>query len=283
MWCLEKWIGNMAETVVKKDKKLKPTPTENLKPPKGFQFTPERAHQAQRILKRYPQGAQGSGVIPLLRLAQEQNGGWLSPDCLEYVAGYIQMSVLKVWEVASFYTQFNLHPVGKHVVQICRTTPCWLRGAEQLTKTCLKHLNIGLGHTTPDQNFTVMEVECLGACANAPMVQINDDYYEDLDENQMLKILEALKRGDPIQPGSQQGRKGAEPHTEPLELENPVGPAGFKGIKSHQNKEKAAGKDKDTDKDKDKSKDKDKAKGAVKVTAQQEKHKDKHQAKEGVQ
>ena len=148
-----------------------------------FAFTAETMAKAQEIMARYPEGRQGSAMIALLDLAQRQNGGWLPGEAIEYVANVLDVAPIRAYEVASFYTMFNLKPVGKHFIQVCRTTPCWLCGSDDLTKACLDTLGVGLGETTEDGQFTVIEVECLGACANAPMVQINDDYYEDLSRD----------------------------------------------------------------------------------------------------
>ena len=158
----------------------------------SFTFTPENQKTADAYIKRYPKGRQGSAVLPLLDLAQRQSGGWLPHPVLEAVATMLDMPFMKVLEVASFYTMFNLKPVGTYHVQICGTTPCWLKGAEDLKKTCEHHLKIKTGETTKDQKFTLTEVECLGACINAPAVQINDDYYENLSSESIIKLLKSL-------------------------------------------------------------------------------------------
>ena len=137
-----------------------------------FVFTPENKARAEQIIARYPAGRQASAVIPLLDIAQRQAGGWLPQAAIEHVAQLLSMAKIRVQEVASFYSMFNLKPVGKHFIQVCRTTPCWLRGSDAMRDTCKKVLGIGLKETTPDQQFTLVEVECLGACANAPVVQI---------------------------------------------------------------------------------------------------------------
>ncbi|HZT19685.1 MAG TPA: NADH-quinone oxidoreductase subunit NuoE [Dongiaceae bacterium] len=183
-----------------------------------FAFTPENKALADRIIARYPVGRQASAVLPLLDLAQRQIGGWLPRAAMDYVAQVLDMAPIRVYEVATFYSMFNLKPVGRHLVQVCRTTPCWLRGSDKLTETCRRKLGIGLGETTADGAFTLVEVECLGACANAPMVQINDEYYEDLDPGRMEKLLSALARGERPTAGSQTGRQGSAPEGGPTTL-----------------------------------------------------------------
>ncbi len=177
----------------------------------SFEFASEAASLAKRIVARYPEGRQQSAVIPLLDLAQRECGGWLPTAAIEHVASCLGMPKIRVLEVASFYTMFNLNPVGKNVVQLCRTTPCWLRGSDDLRKTAQEVTGCGLGETSNDGLFTVVEVECLGACCNAPMVQINDDFYEDLTSDSLRAVLEALKRGEKPKTGSQIDRTGSEP------------------------------------------------------------------------
>ena len=177
----------------------------------AFAFTPEHEKRAAAIIARYPEGRQASAVIALLDLAQRQNGNWLPPEAIEYVANRLDMAPIRVHEVATFYTMFNLKPVGKHFIQVCRTTPCWLRGSDDLTRACLDELGTKLKETSADGEFTVVEVECLGACANAPMVQINDLYYEDLTPDRMIEIMDDLRAGKEISMGSQSGRQGSAP------------------------------------------------------------------------
>jgi NADH-quinone oxidoreductase E subunit len=176
-----------------------------------FAFTAENRAAADKIIAKYPPGRQQSAVMPLLDLAQRQNGGWLSREALAHVAEVLDMALIRVYEVATFYTMYNLTPVGRHVVQVCTTTPCWLRGSGQVVEACKKALGVELGGTTPDGQFTLREVECLGACVNAPMVQINADYYEDLDGGKMRAILETLKRGETPKPGPQVDRQTSAP------------------------------------------------------------------------
>ena len=176
-----------------------------------FAFTEDNAKRAAAAVGHYPEGRQASAVIALLDLAQRQNDGWLSPDAIEYVANYLEMAPIRVYEVASFYSMFYTQPIGKHLVQVCRTTPCWLRGAAGLTDTCRDKLGIGLGETTEDGQFTLIEVECLGACSNAPMVQIGDDYFEDLTPESLTALLDDFKAGKEVTVGSQIGRLSSMP------------------------------------------------------------------------
>jgi len=184
----------------------------------AFAFTPENKKQAEGYIARYPEGRQASAVIYLLYIAQAQNGGWLSPAAIEHVAEVLEMAPIRVYEVASFYTMLNQKPVGKHLIQVCRTTPCWLRGAADLTRTCKEKLGVGLKEVTEDGMFSVMEVECLGACANAPMVQINDDYYEDLTPERLVQIIDDLRAGKEVPVGPQTGRLCSAPEGGPQTL-----------------------------------------------------------------
>ncbi|MGH6947489.1 MAG: NADH-quinone oxidoreductase subunit NuoE [Kiloniellales bacterium] len=177
----------------------------------GFAFTAENEARAKTIVARYPAGRQASAIVPLLDIAQRQSGGWLPREAIEYVAQYLEMAPIRAHEVASFYSMFNLKPVGRHLIQVCRTTPCWLRGADELTEACKKKLGIGLKESSSNGTFTLVEVECLGACANAPMVQIDDHYYEDLTPQRLLEILDAMKSGEDIPVGPQTGRQGSAP------------------------------------------------------------------------
>lgn len=177
----------------------------------SFEFSAENLAEAKKYIAKYPAGKQRSAVLPLLDLAQRQNGGWLSTDAMNYIADFLVLPAIKVYEVATFYSMFNLKPVGKNLIQVCRTTPCWLRGADKLTNVCKDKLRIGLKETTTDGKFTLVEVECLGACVNAPMVQINDDYFEDLTEESMIKIIDDLAAGKKVQKGSQIGRQCSAP------------------------------------------------------------------------
>jgi NADH-quinone oxidoreductase E subunit len=183
-----------------------------------FAFTPQNQALADKIIARYPAGRQASAVLPLLDLAQRQVGGWLPRAAMDHVARVLDMAPIRVYEVATFYTMFNLQPVGKYLLQVCRTTPCWLRGADKLTETCKRKLGIGLKQTTTDGKFTLVEVECLGACVNAPVIQVNDDLYEDLDPARLETLLGKLARGEPPPAGSQIGRQGSAPVGGPTTL-----------------------------------------------------------------
>lgn len=176
-----------------------------------FKFTEENLKRAEKIIAKYPQGKQQSAVLPLLDLAQRQNDNWLPRAAMVYVANMLSMPEIRVFEVATFYTMFNLKPVGKHFIQLCTTTPCWLRGSDEVVKACHDTLGIGMGETTSDGEFSLTEVECLGACVNAPVVQINDDFYEDLDAQSMAKIIDDLREGREINIGSQTGRQCSAP------------------------------------------------------------------------
>jgi NADH-quinone oxidoreductase E subunit len=190
----------------------------NIHKSEDFSFSSENMKRAQEIMTHYPEGRQQSALLPLLDMAQRQNGGWLSRYALDYLAQFLGIAAIRVYEVASFYSMFNLKPVGAHLLQVCTTTPCWLRGSDAIMDTCKSKLGIGLGETTADKQFTLVEVECLGACVNAPLVQINDYYYEDLNADQMAKIIDDLKAGKKITMGSQLGRKGSAPEGGPQVL-----------------------------------------------------------------
>lgn len=172
------------------------------------------------IMARYPEDRKASGIIPLLDIAQRENGGWLSKEAIEWVAQTTESAPIRVYEVASFYSMFYTEEVGQHVVQVCRTTPCWLRGSDKLTHAAEEHLGIGLGQTTDDKKFTLIEVECLGACVNAPMVQINDNYYEDLEADAFKRILDDLAAGKDIEYGNMTGRVGSAPEGGPQALKD---------------------------------------------------------------
>ena len=173
--------------------------------PKEFSFTAENRAWADKQIAKYPDGRQQSAVIPLLWRAQEQAGGWLPQKAIEYVAELLGMANIRVLEVATFYTMFNLAPVGKFHVQLCGTTPCMLRGSEALKDVCKRWIG-EQHHLNKDGSFSWIEVECLGACVNAPMVQINYDYYEDLTPESFEKILVALAMGETPKPGPQVDR-----------------------------------------------------------------------------
>ncbi|RKF23267.1 NAD(P)H-dependent oxidoreductase subunit E [Altericroceibacterium spongiae] len=194
----------------------------------NFAWTPENAEQAKKVVARYPEGRQKSAVMPLLDLAQRQVGaetdtqGWLPLPVMEYIAGYLDMPIIRVLEVATFYTMYNLAPVGKFHVQVCGTTPCMLRGSDDILDACYKR-GMKQGHTTEDGLWTLTEVECMGNCATAPMVQINDDNYEDLTPERLDKVLDALAAGEIPKAGTQEpGRHTSEPSGGPTTLKDMV-------------------------------------------------------------
>jgi NADH-quinone oxidoreductase subunit E len=178
--------------------------------PAHFAFGAENAAWCQEQMKKYPPGRQSSAVIPILWRGQEQEG-WVTKPMIEEVGRMLAMPYVRVLEVATFYTMFNLHPVGKHLVQICTTTPCWLRGSDEVVAACRKHIHPKQGSISADGKFTWIEMECLGACVNAPMMIIDKDPYEDLDGPKVENILAAIRRGETPKPGPQVGRHSSEP------------------------------------------------------------------------
>ncbi|MGE3770741.1 MAG: NADH-quinone oxidoreductase subunit NuoE [Bdellovibrionales bacterium] len=189
---------------------IEATPDPHVEQPATFTFSAENAAKIPGIIAKFPAGKQQSATLPLLWLAQYQHG-WLPTAAMDVVADMLNVPRIKVYETASFYTMFNRKPIGKHHIQVCTTTPCWLRGSDGIVKACKEKLGIGFGQTTTDGQFAMSEVECLGACCNAPMVQINDDVYEDLTPDSIISIIDALAAGKKPQTGSQQGRRGSEP------------------------------------------------------------------------
>ncbi|MBL41560.1 MAG: NADH-quinone oxidoreductase subunit NuoE [Rhodospirillaceae bacterium] len=180
--------------------------------PKEFSFTKDNYELAIKELSKYPENRKASAVIPLLDIAQRQNSNWLPIAAINYVADLLEMPRIRAYEVATFYTMYNLAPVGENLIQICTTTPCALRGSKDIVDVCKKRLNINFGETTSDNKFTLLEVECLGACVNAPVAWIGDEYYEDLSKESMDSIIDQLKKGDlKLSPGSQIGRNGSMP------------------------------------------------------------------------
>ncbi len=190
--------------------------------PKDFAFS--EPAKVEEIIARYPQGRQMSAIMPLLDLAQRQvgedgakasppYGGWIPRAAMDEVARIVDVAPMKVYEVATFYSMYNLAPVGKYLLQVCTTTPCWLCGSSKIVDTIEKNLGIHMGESTADGMFSTMEVECLGACANAPMIQMNDDFYEDLTPETMTDLLENLKKDVVPAPGPRNGRNKAEPVT----------------------------------------------------------------------
>lgn len=177
----------------------------------GFAFTKENEAEAKKVVARYPEGRQASAVLPLLALAQKQADGWLPTDVMNYIADYLGMPYIRVYEVASFYDMYNTEAVGRIQVRVCTTTPCWLCGSDDVVKACKDELGIGIGQSTEDGKFFLREFECLGACANAPILWVDDDFYEDLDYDTTKAILEDLKAGKTPKPGSAQGRQASMP------------------------------------------------------------------------
>jgi NADH-quinone oxidoreductase subunit E len=192
--------------------------------PEHFEFTPENLERAKAHIAKYPAGRQQSAVLPLLDLAQRQSGGWLPQAAMHHVAEILGMPRIRVYEVATFYTMFNLRPVGRYLLQACTTTPCWLRGSDAVVGACEKKLGIGIGGTTADGLFTLVEVECLGACVNAPILQVNDDFYEDLDGPSTEALLDAFRAGKPPPVGSLNGRRGSAPAAGKTTLTEPPEP-----------------------------------------------------------
>jgi len=185
------------------------TPENNAETP--FEFTEENKKRVEAIMGNYPEGHERAALIPLLDLAQRQHG-WLPISAMHKVAEVLNMPRMRVYEVATFYTMFQRNPVGKYHVQVCTTTPCWLRDSDSVLNCLKKKLNINVGETTKDGMFTLGEVECLGACVNAPMMQVNDDYYEDLSVKDTEEIIEDLKAGKQPRPGPRSGRFSCEPN-----------------------------------------------------------------------
>ena len=179
--------------------------------PQNFIFSNENLKKAEEILKRYPKKNKKSAVMPFLYLAQKQNDNWIPLAAMKYIAKLLSIPYISVYEVATFYTMYNLSPVGKHFVQVCTTTPCLIRGADKIVKLCKEKISPNENEVSNKSNCSWMEVECLGACVSAPMIQINDNYYEDLDEKSTAEILDSLINDKPLKPGSFRGRKNTSP------------------------------------------------------------------------
>tara|TARA_B100000401_G_scaffold344249_1_gene242257 strand:- start:273 stop:881 length:609 start_codon:yes stop_codon:yes gene_type:complete len=179
--------------------------------PEDFEFTEKSKEVAKKIISNYPEGKQQSAVMALLYIAQRQNNNWIPLSAMKYIAKYLDMPYIKVYEVATFYTMYNLAPVGKYFFQVCTTTPCMLRGAYKLVDVCKNKISKNENEISKDGKISWVEVECLGACVNSPMMQINDDYFEDLDEQKLEKLIENIKQDKKIEPGSYKGRKSSEP------------------------------------------------------------------------
>mgnify|MGYP001267990511 CR=1 FL=1 len=179
--------------------------------PESFEFTVENLSNAKKIIENYPEGKQQSAVMALLYIAQRQNNNWIPLVAMKYIAKLLHMSYIKVYEVATFYSMYNLSPVGNYFIQVCTTTPCMIRGAYKLVEACKEKISKNEKELSKDKSCSWMEVECLGACVNAPMMQINDDYFEDLDKEKTLKIIDQILNGEKPKPGSYRGRTNSEP------------------------------------------------------------------------
>lgn len=198
--------------------------TDTVIQPESFAFDAESEAEIEKIVKRYPAGRQASAVIPALYVAQNQmkrqtGSAWVPLKAMDAVAARLGMAPIRVYEVATFYFMFNTKPIGKFHLQVCTTTPCWLRGSDDVTAACRKETGIqGWGETSEDGMFTMTEVECLGACVNAPILQVDDDFYEDMDAQKVADLLAALRRGERPKPGSMSGRLNSAPEGGPTTL-----------------------------------------------------------------
>ena len=179
--------------------------------PDKFEFNSKNLELANRIIKNYPQGKQQSAVMALLYIAQRQNNNWIPLVAMKYIGKFLNIPYIKVYEVATFYSMYNLTPVGNYFIQVCTTTPCMIRGAYELVDACKQKISKNQNEISSDNKCSWTEVECLGACVNAPMMQINDDYFEDLDKEKALKIFDQIINNEKIKPGSYRGRKNSEP------------------------------------------------------------------------
>ena len=186
--------------------------------PNEFKFSIENFKKIEDILKKYPEKNKKSAVMPLLYLAQKQNQNWIPLAAIKFIAKYLSMPYISVYEIATFYTMYNLAPVGKHFVQVCTTTPCLIRGADKIVKICKEKISPNESEVSKESSCSWIEVECLGACVSAPMIQVNDNYYEDLDEKSTRKILDSLINNKPLRSGSYRGRKSTAP--EKLKISN---------------------------------------------------------------
>jgi len=179
--------------------------------PISFEFTSSSMEEATKVVSKYPKGKQQSAVMALLYIAQKQNDNWIPLAAMKYIAKFLDMPYIKVYEVATFYSMYNLSPVGKYFVQVCTTTPCMIRGASKLVEACKEKISENENELSNENKCSWMEVECLGACVNAPMMQINDYYYEDLDKEKTLEIFDKILKGKNPKPGSYRGRLNTEP------------------------------------------------------------------------
>ena len=184
--------------------------------PDKFEFNSKNLELANRIIKNYPQGKQQSAVMALLYIAQRQNNNWIPLVAMKYIGKFLNIPYIKVYEVATFYSMFNLSPVGKYFIQVCTTTPCLIRGADKIVKTCKEKISEKENQVSKNGECSWTEVECLGACVNAPMMQINNDYYEDLDEKSTAKIIDSIFNDKILEPGSYRGRKNTSPENKKI-------------------------------------------------------------------
>ena len=189
--------------------------------PDNFEFTEENLNEVNKIIKKYPEGKKQSAVMSLLYLAQKQNDNWIPLSAMKYIANFLEMPYISVYEVATFYTMYNLAPVGKHFIQVCTTTPCLIRGAGKIVKLCKEKISPNENQISKNGSCSWTEVECLGACVSAPMIQVNENYYEDLNEKSTIEILDSLIIDKPLKPGSYRGRKNTAPEKKhPINGEN---------------------------------------------------------------
>ena len=179
--------------------------------PKEFKFSEENKKKISEVLKKYPEKNKKSAVMPLLYIAQRQNQNWIPLAAIKYIAKFLSIPYISVYEIATFYTMYNLAPVGKHFIQVCTTTPCLIRGSNKIVKICKEKISQNENEISKNGSCSWMEVECLGACVSAPMIQINENYYEDLDEQNTKEILESILKDKPLKPGSYRGRKNTSP------------------------------------------------------------------------
>ena len=188
--------------------------------PKNFEFNSTSLGEAKKAIAKYPKDKQQSAVMSLLYIAQKQNDNWIPLAAMKYIAKFLDMPYIKVYEVATFYSMYNLSPVGKYFIQVCTTTPCMIRGANKLVEACKEKISENECELSNDKSCSWMEVECLGACVNAPMMQINDDYFEDLDKESTIKIIDELLNNKTPKPGSYKNRNNSEPESKRTTLTN---------------------------------------------------------------
>ena len=179
--------------------------------PKSFSFSSDNLVKAKNIIKMYPSNYKESSIMPLLSIAQNQNNGWVPKKAIEYISDLINVPEIKVLELATFYSMYNLSPVGKFHIEVCTTSPCMLRGSDSMLNLCKKKLGIGIGQVTNDKLFSLGKVECLGACVNAPVVKINENYFEDINSQSLDQLINNFKDNKKIKIGPQSERKGSEP------------------------------------------------------------------------